>query len=176
MTILVGTARPGDGDPALTGSRMRVDNISLNTISGAIWDNDTLDNLWGTANNWDPDQIPTVTTPVTIDDGSGIPLVEADHEVASVWLTAGQLTIGADNTLTVTGGFDADGTLALENNSRLSAASGSIAAATIDGRASIAVPIDGNLEVLSLSPAAGELVKEDAGTLTLHGDSIEVAN
>jgi hypothetical protein len=29
VRVLVGTARPGDGDPALFGSRMRVDNITL---------------------------------------------------------------------------------------------------------------------------------------------------
>jgi len=32
LRILVGTARPGPGDPALEGSRMRVDNISLDCI------------------------------------------------------------------------------------------------------------------------------------------------
>jgi hypothetical protein len=36
VTILVGTARPGPGDPALFGTRMRVDNISLTAETSAI--------------------------------------------------------------------------------------------------------------------------------------------
>ncbi|NQU21180.1 MAG: hypothetical protein HQ567_07855, partial [Candidatus Nealsonbacteria bacterium] len=172
LTIVLGHGR------SATGNQSRYDDVSLNTISELVWDNGNGNGNWGTANNWDPDPlIPTATTPAAIN--SGTPRVEADHAALSVRISGGELTIGAGNALTLTTGINSAGTVALENGSRLSTGSGSIAAATIDGRATIAVYADNNLDVTSLSAAptkSAELVKEDAGTITLHAASLEASN
>ncbi|NQU21909.1 MAG: hypothetical protein HQ567_11555, partial [Candidatus Nealsonbacteria bacterium] len=175
LTIRLGVGR------GASGAQSHFDTVSLASVGELVWDNanGAGDGKWGTPNNWNPDpDIPDAMTPATIN--SGTPLVEADHDALAVRINGGQLTIGAGNTLTLTNGINSAGTLVLENDSLLSTGSGSIATAAVDGRGRIGVRADNTLDVASVTAVPGkdpgELVKEDAGTLTLHADSIEASN
>ncbi|NQU24808.1 MAG: hypothetical protein HQ567_26290, partial [Candidatus Nealsonbacteria bacterium] len=155
------------------------DGNDLILTKGIIWDNGGVGGNWGTAANWDPDtKIPDATTPAAVN--SGGPLVEANHATLLLDVgAAGLVTIGTGNTLAVTTDANSAGTIALQNNSRLSTGGGSIAVATIDGSATIGVSGDRSMDVASVTPVAGqttaELVKGGTGTLTLHVGGFDVS-
>ncbi|HUT09870.1 MAG TPA: LamG-like jellyroll fold domain-containing protein, partial [Thermoguttaceae bacterium] len=189
-----GIEREWDGmidEFAIYGSALSADRVMAHYLAASggspiVWDNDVGNNLWGTANNWDPDpNIPDEATPAIIN--SGAPIVEADHRAFAVELNGGQLTIDSAKTLTLVSSLTAvPGTqitlrpgsqliarsgsvhlIQMQNDSLLGIDAGAIGEVNLTGSTGT-IANGGGLEVDSVSiPALGTFVKSGAGTLAV---------
>ena len=110
----------GNGDyqyPTSTWSYEAEANATPGTISATqdpaayLWDGGASTTNWGDANNWNPNQTPTVNTNVTIDDTKTALIIDTDETANCYNLTVdGSLTIKSD--ATSTGSLIINGTVA----------------------------------------------------------------
>ncbi|OQB87095.1 MAG: Alpha-agarase precursor [Planctomycetes bacterium ADurb.Bin126] len=136
---------------------------------------------WDAAGNGNWGQARWVGSPPTYPDaytkaviGSDIVTVEANHAALSLTMTGGQVSVGAGNTLAVTGSLDASaGAITLGAGSTLKVGSGTIGSLATTGNSTIEV--SGDLSVSGSTyndqGIAGTMIKRGAGTLSLNNAS-----
>lgn len=144
--------------------------------AGLTWTG-ALSTDWGTAGNWSPAQVPTLTDNVTIPDVANDPVVSNAQQAAGVTLASGAtLTTANGGTLTVNGSFTNNGGTTLGAGTGTIVFAG-VAPQTISGTTTFFNNLSaGPAGVVAAAPVQVQRVLQLNGNLTSNGNLTLLSN